>query len=386
MTIDLIEAIATDIRGWDAIDDHRTGTAGDRNTALWLADCIRAAGLEPEQDAFDLRRWVLRDCAVTVNGNAAAGVPLFDGGTTAADGITAPLALLPGVGNGIGLASAGGAAGVAANQALAAARRGNGRPALVAVTKGHPDVPGLVLQNADRFNVPFGPPVVQVASEHEAWLREAAAAGETATVTAHVDFEAAQGWNVRARVAGCDPALAPLVVMTPKSAWWVCTAERGGGIALLLALARRFAAEPPARDVLFVATSGHELGHLGLDSFLADNPGLGAGAHAWIHLGANFATRGGSTRLQASGKALLALARGAMDDAECAPDQVTPLGERPGGEARNIYDQGGRYVSYLGTNPWFHHPDDRWPTTVDVHKTARLATALLSVADRLAAA
>lgn len=385
MNSDLSEAITTDIRGWDAIDDHRTGTDGDRQTAQWLADSIRAAGLEPYQDAFALRRWVLRDCAVAVNGDAVAGVPLFDGATTAAAGISAPLAVLPGEAEGIGLAAVGAAAGASANRAFAAARRGNGCPALVAVTKGHPDVPGLALQNADRFNAPFGPPVVQVASEHEAWLREAASARETATVTAHVDFETAQGWNVRARVAGRDATLAPLVVMTPKSAWWVCTAERGGGIALLLALARRFAAEPPARDVLFVATSGHELGHLGLDSFLADNPGLGAGAHAWIHLGANFATRGGGTRLQASEEALLALAREAMGDAECPPDHVTPLGERPGGEARNIYDQGGRYVSYVGTNPWFHHPDDRWPTTVDVDKTARLATAMLAVADRLAA-
>ena len=385
MTTDLPEAIAADIRGWDAIDDHRTGTVGDRTTAQWLADSIRAAGLEPEQDAFDLRRWVLRDCTVAVNGRATDGVPLFDGGTTDATGVTAPLAPLPGEGEGIGIAGVGGAAGASANQAFAAARRSNGRPALVAITKGHADVPGLALQNADRFTAPFGPPVLQVASGHEAWLQEAAAAGENARVTAHVEFEAAQGWNVRARVAGRDPALAPLVVMTPKSAWWVCTAERGGGIALLLALLRRFAAEPPARDVLFVATSGHELGHLGLDSFLRDNAGLGAAAHAWIHLGANFATRGGGTRLQASEAALLALARTAMDDAECPPDQVTPLGERPGGEARNIYDLGGRYVSFLGTNPWFHHPDDRWPTTVDVHKTARLATAMLSVADRLAA-
>ncbi|MCY3812269.1 MAG: hypothetical protein OXH15_10785 [Gammaproteobacteria bacterium] len=385
MTIDLHEAIATDIRGWDGIDDHRTGTRGDRQTAQWLAENVRAAGLEPHQDAFALRRWVLRDCAVAVNGRRAAGVPLFDGGTTEATGVTAPLAPLPGAGSGIGFASVGGAAGASANQAFAAARRSNGRPALVAVTKGHPDVPGLALQNADRFNAPFGPPAVQVASEHDVWLREAAAAGETATVTAHVEFETAQGWNVRARVAGRDPALAPLVVMTPKSAWWVCTAERGGGIALLLALVRRFAAQPPARDVLFVATSGHELGHLGLDSFLGDNPGLGAGAHAWIHLGANFATRGGGTRVQASETALLGLARAAMEDAECPPDRVTPLGERPGGEARNIHDLGGRYVSYLGTNPWFHHPDDRWPTTVDVHKTARLATAMFEVADRLAA-
>ena len=385
MSADLNEAIAADIQGWDAIDDHRTGTAGDRETASWLAETVRAAGVSPAKDAFELRRWVLRDCSVAVGTQRAEGVPLFDGGTTAASGVAGPLAALPSDAAVIGLVAVGGAAGAAANRELAAARRTDGRAALVAVTKGHADVPGLALQNADRFNTPVGPPVVQVGSGHEAWLRDAAEAGEPATVTAHVDFEDAQGWNVRARIAGRDPALAPVVVMTPKSARWVCPAERGGGIALWLALIRHFVAEPPMRDVLFVATSGHELGHLGLDSFLADNAGLGAGAHAWIHLGANFATSGGRVRLQAADANLLALARGAMVDADVPPDDLTPLDQRPGGEARNIHDLGGRYVSLLGTNPWFHHRDDRWPTTVDVDETARIATAMFAIADRLAA-
>ena len=382
MAHDLLDAIAADIRGWDAIDDHRTGTTGDQYTAAWLADCVRAAGAKPQQDGFDLRRWVLGACSVVANGRVAEGVPLFDGGTTDAGGVTAPL----GQSGGIGLVAVGGAAGAGAGPTLATARSSTVHPAVVAVTKGHADVPGLALLNADRFNRPFGPPVLQVGSENEPWLREAAAAGEPATLNAHVEFRHARGWNVRVRIAGRDPDLAPVVVMTPKSAWWVCTAERGGGIALWLALIRHFAAVPPLRTVLFVATSGHELGHLGLDSFLADNAALGSGAHAWIHLGANFATRSGRVRLQASDADLLGLARRSMDDADAAPDDITPLEQRPGGEARNIYDAGGRYVSFLGTNPWFHHRDDRWPATVDVDKTARLAVAMRTIAARLAAA
>ena len=377
----LRDAIAADIRGWDAIDDHRTGTAGDQRTAAWLAGRVQEAGPTPQQDGFDLKRWVLRECSVAANGRVAEGVPLFDGGTTGPDGVTGPLVGLPGENRGIGLV----AAGASGNRLLATVRRGNDRPAVVAVTRAHEDVPGLALLNADRFGRPFGPPVLQVGSENETWLRQAADAGRSVTLTAHVDFERAQGWNVQTRIAGRDAELAPLVVMTPKSAWWVCTAERGGGIALWLALLRHFAAAPPARTVLFVATSGHELGHLGLDSFLAGNADLGAGAHAWIHLGANFATSGGRVRLQASGRELLTLASDAMDAAGASPDDTTPLDQRPGGEARNIYDAGGRYVSFLGTNPWFHHRDDRWPTTVDVDKTARLARAMLAIAARLAA-
>ena len=72
--------IAADIKGWDAIDDHRTGTAGDRRTSDWLVRRLRSAGLEPRRDDFELSRWVLERCEVEVDGTVVEGVPLFDGG------------------------------------------------------------------------------------------------------------------------------------------------------------------------------------------------------------------------------------------------------------------------------------------------------------------
>ncbi len=387
MSAELGAAIAADIEGWDAIEDHRTGTAGDLRTAQWLADLARDAGAAPVIDRFPLRRWALRHCCVEADGTTAAGVPLFDGGSTDANGVEAPLVALPSDVPGIGIGAFGNDAGAAANAALSHARQAAERPALVAVSKMNSTVPGLALQNADRFaQQPRTPPTLQVATEHEAWLGEAAAAGALAKVTAHVDFEDALGSNVRVRIAGRDPALRPLVVMTPKSSWWVSTAERGGGIAVWLALLRRFAGSRPARDMLFLATSGHELGHLGLDSCLAADPTLGREAKAWIHLGANFASRGGRIRLQASDPHLQGLAKRTLAAADAPPDDLTPQGQRPGGEARNIHDLGGSYVSLLGSNAWFHHPDDRWPDTVDVARTARLTEAMLEVGAHLAEA
>ena len=37
--------------------------------------------------------------------------------------------------------------------------------------------------------------------------------------------------------------------------------------------------------------------------------------------------------------------------------------------------RGGRYVSLIGTNAFFHHPGDRWPSEVDVLAVARYARA-----------
>ena len=380
------EQIASDIRGWDAIRDHRTGTAGDAATAEWLASLVGAARAEPHIDAFPFARRVPHECSVAVEGPAgrtAPGLPLFDGGLTDAAGLTGPLTGLTDGSGGIAVVpyeSIGGAA----TEALLRARKSDRHAAIVAVAEGRQVEPGLAPINADDFGAPFGPPVLQVASEHATWLAAATARGASARLTAHMSIEQTVASNVQTRIGGAQPALAPLVIMTPISAWWTCTAERAGGVAVWLACLRRFAAERPDRDVIFAANTGHELGHVGLDRYLRANPDLGPGAHAWIHLGANFAARDGAVRCQASDEALLRLGTTELTRAGVAPESVAPVGRRPGGEARNIHDAGGRYFSLVGGNRWFHHPDDRWPHTIDLDKTERVTRAVLAVAAELA--
>ena len=150
------------------------------------------------------------------------------------------------------------------------------------------------------------------------------------------------------------------------------------GIAVWLALLRHFAANRPTRDVVFIATSGHELGHLGLEHFLATK--YTPRRHGWIHLGANFAAVDSRIRLQASDGEVMDRAKDTLSANGVTVSATTPLGERPGGEARNIHDLGERYVSLLGSNRWFHHPDDRWPTTIDLDNTERVARAVLAIA------
>ena len=331
-----------------------------------------------------------RRCDVRIGEKVVEGIPLFDGGATGADGVRAPLRELAidapshtSAEGTIGLAKFGTAASPESNQALARARRANEHPALVAISKMNTAVPGLALQNADSFTEPFGPPVLQVATEHEAWLQAAAVSGSEAHVTVDVGKETAVATNVEAHIQGHRSELAPLFVITPKSSWWVSTAERGGGIAVWLALLRHFASHRPARDVRLMATSGHELGHLGLKAqlgALASQP-----VYAWIHLGANFACVDSEVRLQTSAAHLRVTALAAMSEAGITPATETPPGTRPGGEARDIFDRGDAYISYLGSNAWFHHPADRWPNTIDLHTATRLTKAMITIANGLAA-
>lgn len=377
------ERIVQDITAWDAIEDHRTGTQGDGRTAEWLAEAIRGAGLEPDIVRFPFERKVLHECRITVGGQSADGVPLFDGAFTDSRGLQAPLHPLAD-GTGIGVTGFAPSPAAPATADLLQARRDGQHAAIVAVATGESVLPGLALLNADYYRDPFGPPVLQIATDHGAWLEAAASERALAEFIAHVTLEQTSAANVQTRITGRDPSLAPLVIMTPKSAWWTCTSERAGGIGVWLECLRHFAAHRPERTIIFTANTGHELGHIGLDHYLASDAGLIEAAHAWIHLGANFAARDSQVLFQASSETLLTEGLAAFDAVGQRPARITPVGTRPLGEARNIYDGDGRYVSILGDNRWFHHPDDRWPTSVDIERTLLLTQAMLGIAEQLA--
>jgi len=54
---------------------------------------------------------------------------------------------------------------------------------------------------------------------------------------------------------------------------------------------------------------------------------------------------------------------------------VAPPHLVPSGETRDIHRAGGRYLTLVGSNPWFHLPQDRWPHAVDVATIAQIAAA-----------
>ena len=56
--------------------------------------------------------------------------------------------------------------------------------------------------------------------------------------------------------------------MTPRSGWWNCAADRGGGIVCWLEIMQAVHSDGPMRDVYFVPSSGQELGYLRLKAFL----------------------------------------------------------------------------------------------------------------------
>ena len=175
--------------------------------------------------------------------------------------------------------------------------------------------------------------------------------------------------------------------MTPRSGWWWCTSERGGGLACWLEIMRAMRDAKPVRDVLFLASSGHELGHLGLDTFIERRPGLVPTAETWIHLGANIgAAQGPGNNLQASDDEMELKMAEAMTKAGIQIDRRHPRGLPPRGEAENVHHGGGRYISIIGNNDLFHNTSDRGADVIDLHVIERFASVFAMVAISLAGA
>ena len=385
------QRIATIIEEYDAQGEHRTGTPVDAHSAQWLAGRMAQVGAQPVLDEFAFRRLRIKQARLRVAALDIEGVPLFDCLHTGPAGITGSLGPLGSAAD-IGIVMAQPLPGQledrerkAAAQAIDTARKQARHQAIVLASDASLPATGVATVNAPAFLQPYGPPVLQIARQHWPALQEAGARHAQATLVVDCDYVAATTCNVGAHIAGSDPSLAPLVVMTPRSGWWACAAERGGGIAAFLEILRALLAAPPARTVLFTANTGHELGHIGLDHWLEQHPGMLRGAHAWLHLGANFAARhGGRIHLQYSTEEFRALVRGHCQRLGIAPAAETPCGTRPAGEARNIFDGGGQYVSIVGSNDLFHHPADRYPDAVDLPLTTDWTAMLVAVAIDLA--
>ncbi len=376
-----LNELVEDIRSWDVASEHRTGTHGDRRTSEALIERLADVQVSTRLVEFPFERRIPEDSYVEVGHQRLEGIPLFDGGET--DGTLESALVTVGQPGAIGFGYAT-ASGGPDNLELLKHRNSDNHKALIGIARSA--TPGIAMLNADSFTSPFGVPTLIVDSKHEPTLLASAQSGETVSFNVNFKNEQTTATNVEVRIEGRNGSLAPLVVMTPKSSWWTSTAERCGGIAAWLASVRELATLELERDVIFTANTGHELGHVGLEHFLTQNPGLGRGAHAWIHLGANFASKGSQIRMQYSNDAVRSkfvehLTANAVKIASEIGGET-----RPGGEARNIFDAGGTYVSLLGSNSLFHHPDDRMSNNVDLETAMRTRNAVVDLVKELSGA
>jgi hypothetical protein len=286
-----------DVIAYYNLGEHRTATPGDLRTSQWLMEQLRAAGLKATSQLFGLRQFFVHQTRLIVGDRSIRAFPLWFPRGTGPSPINARLALFDKRAEPASLqgkialtrfpfdARAAVVSGSGHAEVILAAAKA-GASAVVTITEG--PTKEIIALNSPAGAEPWPIPVVLASPRDEPVLMPAARSGAQASLL--VDGEDDHNASAKNVIARLDRGKDLIVVSTPRSGWFRCAGERGPGIALFLGLARWASSRPSGASFLFVSTSGHELGGLGMKAFqkeLAPSPDR---VLCWLHLGSGIAT------------------------------------------------------------------------------------------------
>ncbi len=366
-------ALYSDVRTYGSFGLHRYGSPGERAAMDWIATSLRGAGLEVSEQALSMPRQFVQD-----HGRlrlAGRNIDAFAHWWIAPQDLPlelrAPLKPSDESAGALTWVRLPYDRGAYLNQqhrqqiAEAAARK----PLAIILTIDNPaeEIFSYNVSQTDEF---WPVPVVVVAARHAALLEAAQRSGEMLQLSLRGRYE----YNVAGRniIGRWERGASRTVVLsTPVSSWFTSTCERGPGIANFLALARYATARGLDANFVFVATSGHEIGHGGMEKFIAEAAPKPETVHAWIHLGASNAclawTRDGegwssggevdaTLRYLAISPALQQVVQASFQGIGA----VALVGEQAGiGELRDVKAAGySRFFGLAGLHRFFHTPLD----------------------------
>jgi hypothetical protein len=360
---------------YDGFGERRSGGTEDLRSAEWLRDQVADQGVPAVLVPTPFLRFTPGTAALEAGGFTLRGLPLFDGGLTGPEGVVGRLGPL-GSGAAIGVGEFHPSAASLPGNAFAQARAASRHAGLVIALRIKGD--GLAPLNAHDQDAPFGPPVLQLAGHDAARLLALAEAGAEGRLVVEGTRAPAISHSVRVDLPGAGP---PLVILTPRTSWWTSTAERGGGILAWLTALRALASAPRPRPIVALASCGHELGHFGARHVFDAEPALARDASLVLHLGANLgAAEDPRLTVRSNVPDLAPRMQRALEQAGYPGGAITAAtGGKANGEAHEVETRGGRYLSLIGSNPWFHAPEDRFPASIDLPRAAAIARAVAAM-------
>jgi hypothetical protein len=381
------------VQQYSSLPNHLSGTANSAAALAEISGQLAAAGLQLGQQAFTYPGFLPTQVAFSAGSTsvpAAAIAPLLYSGTTGAGGITAPL--FDG-GNGIydqsevagtivvvSIGYQNNSRALNLESAIEAAVEG-GAEGLVAVTQGVGDYPKWQDVNARTGTGPL--PVLMVGKHSGSAVIEAAEGEESGNLVLTAATATACDRDVWAELEGAEPDRR-VFVGVPASSFTPSASEHGSGVAILLGLARHYAAMPRSQrpeTLIFIAVGGHEVGWLGLQALMASSHGgWFTEADAYVHLGSSLGAPSAEEepsgaikttpvpdptgRLHNSENPLLE--NSILEDFAAAgvPTPNTPPFVASGGEQTYAFAAGVPIVSFSGASLYFHTAGDL-PGTVD---------------------
>lgn len=382
--------------------NHLTYSSSEQRTLDWMAHQFRTDRMTTGSNPYSYLAFYPHRVALSVAGRNFLNItPYFYSGTTGARPRVAPLAYA-----GLGTPAEVAAAGVRGKIAVIwvpyvddgldptlpgafSAIEQAGAVGLIAVTQG----PGNYAVNQDVNSRAGLQKLPTVFIGQISGARVIAAARHSRLASLLLDAQTA--WSCASNDYGVlpgPPGSQLLIVGTPTSSWDEAAAERGSGVAILLALARFYAGLPVAQrpaTLIFVALSGHEIGYLGLPMFMEAHPAWFAQAAAYFHLGASLGAvqqaggpRGSLVRLPVGDvtRAIYASENPVLQPVvqqaflPSQPVGSVPPGVSDVGEQAYAYHAGVPIVAVSGASYYFHTSNDT-PAGVSPRLLVQMATA-----------
>jgi hypothetical protein len=388
------ESLYADVVKYASMGEHRTASSVDLRTSRWICEELCAAGIDARCAPWQLRQFQLQECWISAYGQRIEAFPLWHPTSAGRSPISGELV------------RAGGSESVAGRIALVqfadnmvtatsshadivASLADAGATAIVGCT---PHASGAVYgQNAfaPHNQTPWPLPVVMIAPSRWHVLAHAAQQGDPVSVMlSGSDEAAARAENV---IGTLPRGRCQIIVSTPQSGWFRSAGERGGGVALLLGVARWAASVETDASFTFLSTSGHEIGHMGIHALMKTNVlPCSKDTMCWLHLGASIATRGWSEAgsvlepcgpepvswLFASGDMLRHTANGFRELSHLVPEVY----DRDHGEIRWILEAGYSAYALMGPHRFFHLADDG-PEVIEPDLLAEVGQSIIRTFD-----
>jgi hypothetical protein len=376
---------------WDGLGWQWTGTDAEHASAEWFARKLSETGLDVAIERYPFPRVDVAHCTLEIGEHRTPGLPLFDGGSTDAKGVSGPLA---NAGEDGAIAVLEAAPWEPFPQALETARSDARYRAVIVITRA--ELAGLAPLDcrSPLSTKPQGKPVIEVASEAAEWIRAGIAQGASAQVIARFERAPGEGRNVVSIWSGTNRSLPPIVVLAGRSGWGPCVGERGGGLIAMILAARALAQIAATRTVILAALSGCELGNMGEAALLARYPKLPAEAAGWIELGANLGARDRALVVSGRNRPWVELCEAHLKIEEVhhtafSPDDATAAqGDAPTPSPQPVRPEDGVRSLALRAPATlaYHLPQDQLPSAVDLGQTLAVAKAFAATLLELAQA
>lgn len=292
------KSIGAALTRYEGFGNKRAGGPGDMACGEWLAGELAAAGYAVERQEFAVPYFDAARAELTIGSQT---LPLYAQPIviqTPTGGIEAPIVRVDGAGRWSGVMQ-----GAIALVDLPYARWTTllakgvrlpveaafsaGAAAAVVITNGPSGQ--VIALNADGRRPMFAGPLALIAPDDAAAaLAEAARSGRARFVITGSGGQR-PAFNFVGRIDRKRGRW--LAISTPRSGWFTCAAERGGGIAVWLDLARWAPKAFPDHDLAFICNTGHEYEYLGAAEAMKKIAPPVASTQFWLHLGANVAAR-----------------------------------------------------------------------------------------------